>query len=171
MLLGLILLYVGAVLFCNGLWLMDFISDREIPVINIFVGGITLFAAVFLAFGPDADADTIKAAAFTLLFTFTYFWVAINRWNAADGRGLGWFCLFVAITATAVAADLLGDAASLWGFWFGLCWVAWAILWLMYFFLLSLKRQIAKVTGFVTAVLGVVTGWLPGYLLLQGIIS
>ena len=171
MLLGLILFYVGAVLFCNGLWLMDFISDREIPIINIFVGGITLFAALFLAFGPDADADTIKAAAFTLLFTFTYLWVAINRWNAADGRGLGWFCLFVAITATAVAADLLGDAASLWGFWFGLCWAAWAILWLMYFFLLSLNKQIAKVTGVVTALLGIVTGWLPGYLLLQGIIS
>ena len=35
MLLGFALLYVGAVLFLNGLWLMDRIGDREIAVINI----------------------------------------------------------------------------------------------------------------------------------------
>ena len=49
-------------------------------------------------FGSGADAASIKAAALTLLFTFTYFWVAINRYNGADGRGLGWFSFFVAIT-------------------------------------------------------------------------
>lgn len=36
--LGLILLYVGAVLFVNGVWLMERISGREVAVINILVG-------------------------------------------------------------------------------------------------------------------------------------
>ena len=167
--LGFALLFVGAVLFLNGLWLLGKIADNEIWVINIFVGGITLCVSLYLAFGPGADAASIKAAALTLLFTFTYFWVAINRYNGADGRGLGWFSLFVSITAIPVAVDTLLSANSVWGVWFGICWAAWAFLWFLYFLLLALKKPILKFTGTVTTVEGVLTGWVPGYLLLQGI--
>ncbi|MDE0341821.1 MAG: transporter, partial [Deltaproteobacteria bacterium] len=66
MLLGLALLYVGSVLFLNGIWLMGRIGDREIAIINIFVGGLTALVSAFLAFGPNADATSIKAAALTL---------------------------------------------------------------------------------------------------------
>ena len=79
MLLGLVLLYVGAVLSLNGLWLMGRIADNEIAVINVFVGGLTLLVALFLALGPGADLGSVKAAGLTLLFSFTYLWVAINR--------------------------------------------------------------------------------------------
>jgi hypothetical protein len=171
MLLGFSLFYVGAVLFLNGLWLLGQISDREIAIINIFVGGITFLIAVYLAFGPTADAASIKGAALLLLFTFTYLWVAINRFNGADGRGLGWFSLFVSITAVPVAVDTLRTANSLWDYWFGFCWVGWSILWFMYFLLLARKLNIARITGFVTALEGVLTGWLPGYLLLNGLIG
>jgi hypothetical protein len=171
MLLGLALLYVGAVLFLNGLWLMEKIGDREISIINIFVGFLTLVIAFYLAFGPGADAGSIKAAGMTLLFTFTYLWVAFNRYSGADGRGLGWFSLFVAITVVPVAIDTLTSAGSLWDFWFGLCWAAWAVLWFMFFLLLAQQRPIAKVTGLVTSVEGVLTGWLPGYLLLDGVLG
>ena len=41
MLLGLSLLYVGAVLCLNGLWLLGRIGDKEIWVINVFSGGVT----------------------------------------------------------------------------------------------------------------------------------
>lgn len=101
----------------------------------------------------------------------TYLWVAINRFSGADGRGLGWFSLFVAITACPIAADTLSTANSLWDYWFGLCWVGWAVLWFMYFLLLAQKLKIAKITGLVTALEGIATGWLPGYLLLNGIIG
>ncbi len=168
MLLGLALLYVGAVLFLNGLWLMDKIGDNEISIINIFSGLITFLIAMYLAFGPGADAGSIKAAGLTLLFTFTYLWVAFNRYSGADGRGLGWFSLFVAITVVPVAISTLGSATTTWDVWFGLCWAAWAVLWFMYFLLLAQKKQIAWVTGLVTSVQGVLTGWLPGYLLLDG---
>ena len=165
MLLGLALLYVGAVLFLNGIWLMGRIGDKEISVINVFSGGITLLIALFLAFG------SIKAAGLTLLFTFTYLWVAWNRWNDADGRGLGWFSLFVAITVVPVALDTLANAGSVWDVWFGLCWAAWAVLWFMFFLLLAMQKPIAKVTGAVTSVQGVLTGWLPGFLLLEGVMG
>ena len=171
MLLGLALLYVGAVLFLNGLWLMGHIDDREIAVINIFVGGLTLLIALFLAFGPGADAGSIKAAGLTLLFSFTYLWVAYNRFHDVDGRGLGWFSLFVAITVVPVAFDTLVGATSTWDIWFGLSWAAWAVLWFMFFLLLALGKPIAKITGAVASIQGVLTGWLPGYLLLDGVMG
>lgn len=171
MLLGLALLYVGAVLFLNGIWLLGHINDREIWVINVFAGGITLLVALYLAFGPGADAGTIKAAALTLLFTFTYLWVAINRHQDVDGRGLGWFSLFVSVTVVPVAIQTLSNAQGTWDVWFGLCWAAWAVLWFMFFLLLALKKPIARVTGMVTTAEGVLTGWLPGYLLLNGVLG
>jgi putative amide transporter protein len=169
MLLGLSLLYVGAVLFLNGLWLLNRIGDKEIWVINVFSGGLTLLVSLRLALAADADAASIRAAALTLLFTFTYFWVAINRNNKqADGRGLGWFSLFVAITAVPVAIETLLRANTLWGVWFGLCWAAWGVLWFLFFVLLALQKPIARMTGWLTVLEGILTGWVPGYLLLSG---
>ena len=94
----------------------------------------------------------------------------MNRTNGADGRGLGWFCLFVAITAVPVTVQTLQAATTTWGVWFGLSWAAWGILWLMFFMLLVLKRPIAKLVGTVTVIEGVVTGWVPGYMLLSGML-
>ncbi|GAC1620616.1 MAG: AmiS/UreI family transporter [Vulcanimicrobiaceae bacterium] len=169
--LGLALFYVGAVLCLNGLWLLRRIGDKEIAVIDVFVGGLTLLVSLFLAFGPGADLTSIKGAALTLLFTFTYLWVAVNRYNGADGRGLGWFCLFVAVTAVPVTIQTLQSATTTWTHWLGLCWGAWGILWLAYFMLLVMQRPIAKFVGALTIVEGVFTGWLPGYLLLTGVLK
>lgn len=169
MLLGLALFWVGAVLLLNGIWLLGKISDKEIAVIDVFVGFLTLLVALYLAFGPGANAASIKAAALTLLFTFTYFWVAWNRWNGADGRGLGWFCLFVAVTTVPVFLETLGGASTVWDIWFALCWAAWGVLWFLFFLILALGRtNLTKVTGAICAAEGVLTGWLPGYLLLSG---
>lgn len=168
MLLGLALLWVGAVLCLNGLWLMGRIGDKEIAVVNVFVGLVSGAVAWHSAFGPTADAASIKGAALTLLFTLTYLWVAANRYNGADGRGLGWFSLFVALTVVPVAMDSFRAAATTADVWLAWCWAAWAVLWLMFFVLLTLQKPIAKLTGAVTLAQGVLTGWVPGYLLLTG---
>ena len=42
MLAGLALFYVGAVSCLNGFWLLGRIHDKEVAVIDVFVGGITL---------------------------------------------------------------------------------------------------------------------------------
>ena len=171
MLAGLALFYVGAVLCLNGLWVLGRIGDKEIAVIDIFVGGITLLVALNLAFGAGADLASVKGCAFLLLFTFTYFWVALNRYNGADGRGLGWFCLFVAITCVPVALQTLVGATTTWGYWLGLCWVAWGILWFLFFVLLVMQKPIAKYVGALAVIEGIFTGWLPGYLLLNGFLK
>ena len=110
MLLGLVLFYVGAVLILNGLWMLERISDREIWVINLFVGVLSLLAAFRQAFGADADAASVKAAALSLLFSLTYLWLAANRFSGVDGRGLGGLGGFVAAVLFATGAAQAGHA-------------------------------------------------------------
>ena len=166
--LGLSLFYVGAVLFLNGLWMLGKIADKEIWVINIFTGVVSLCIGLASIFGPAADATSVKNGALTLLFAFTYLWVAFNRFSGADGRGLGWFSLFIAITAIPVALDTLTSAQTGLDWWMGINWSAWAVLWGLFFVLLALKKNIERPTGWLCIVQGVLTGWVPGYLILAG---
>jgi hypothetical protein len=164
---GPLFLFVGAVLFLNGLWILGYIGDREIAVINIFVGGLGAVIAL-LAFLQGLPA-TYEFGGYVLLFAFTYLWVAWNRFSGVDGRGLGWFCLFVALTAVPVAiTTLVGSAGKPFLIWLGLDWVAWGVLWFLYFVLLALGRaSIGRFVGWLTLVEGIVTAWIPGYLIMS----
>lgn len=167
---GLVQLCVGAVLFCNGIWVLGHIQDREIAVINILVGTTSFLAAMYSIF--QHTHETIVFGAHVLLFAFTYLWVAFNRFNGADGRGLGWYSLFVAITAVPTGLTILaGAGGKVWATWLGLNWLAWAGLWFLYFLLLTLQKPVSRVTGWVTVLQAIFTGWIPGYLLLAGYIS
>ena len=166
---GLVLLWVGAVLTLNGLWLMGRIGDREIAVINVFAGGIAFLAAVVSAFRSGAEVTGgIAFGALVLLFAFTYLWVAINRIFQLDGRGLGWYSLFVAITAVPIGIEILLNATKAWDWWLGLNWLAWGVLWFFYFLLLVPRRLTANFVGAVTLLEGVLTAWLPAYFILRG---
>lgn len=111
----------------------------------------------------------MKSAALICLFSFTYIWVAWNRWNNSDGRGLGWFCLFVAITTVPVFIQGFVQAATIWDYWLSLCWLSWCVLWFLFFLNLALGRSsLAKPTGVICVLQGIYTCWVPGYLLLTG---
>src|SRR5262249_11911272 len=110
MLLAGVLLYVGAVLCINGIWLLRgprggasalYIQGREVAVINLFTGFVgSVVATTLLVQGNrDTDLASVRGGAFILLFAFTYLWVALNAFLNAGGRAFGWYCLFVAITA------------------------------------------------------------------------
>jgi putative amide transporter protein len=187
--LGVVLLYVGAVLVINGIWLIGqarvasageagataaessplFIQGREVAVINIFTGFVGVVAAVtFMVHGNrDDDIAEIRGGGFILLFAFTYLWVAANAYLNAGGRAFGWYCLFVAITAVAAGIytfnNAAGNDASIY---LGVCWFAWAVLWAMFFVLLALDRPIARITGAVAVLEGIGTAWVFGLLLM-----
>lgn len=211
MLLGIVLLYVGAVLVVNGIWLIGtarvaelqaagagagepagasaggrratasaqaaieshptFIHGREVAVINFFTGLIGFAVAVTLLVQGNENDDLgfVATSGFVLLFAFTYLWVAVNQFLDVGARGLGWYSLFVAVTAVPTAFytfdDAGGNAATIW---LGIDWLAWAVLWAMFFVLLALERPIARLTGYVAIVEGIGTAWILGYLLLQG---
>lgn len=199
MLLGVVLLYVGAVLVINGIWLLGqarlaevrakpaggpgggaaavavethptFIQNREIAVLNIFTGFVGVVAAVTLAVQGNQDEDiaSIRAAGYILLFAFTYIWVAFNQFLDAGGHAFGWYCLFVAITAVAAGiytfSNADGNDASIY---LGVDWFAWAVLWGLFFLLLTLERPIARLTGWVAIVEGIGTAWVFAILLLE----
>lgn len=171
---ALVLLYVGGVLFLNGIWLLGHIGNREIGVMNIFTGGIGLVTAVLaLILGAiNEDVVLFALAAYILLFAFTYLWVAINQYLNPDGRGLGWYCLFVAITAAPTAWLTLDTAGGQpWLVWLGANWAAWAVLWFLYFLLLAMQLPITRLAGYVTLFVGVGTAWVPAYLLLNGFLE
>lgn len=164
----LILFYVGIVLTLNGLWMLAHIDDQEILIVNLLVGILILRIANELAFGQTADAKSVQQATFSFMFAFTYMWVAFNRLMKNNGRGLGWFSLLVAVTALWVSMGMWASAGKdLWQVWTAVSWTAWALLWLMFFFLQVIQAPWTRLTGWVSMVLGVLTGWLPAMLLLK----
>jgi hypothetical protein len=206
MLLGMVLLYVGAVLVINGIWLLGqaraaeavaatppvgpgepaiageapavlaaeahpaFIQNREIAVLNIFTGFVGVVAAVTLAIHGNAHSDTgeIRAAAFILLFAFTYLWVAYNQFVNAGGHAFGWYCLFVAITAIPAGiysfVNANGNNATIY---LGVDWFAWSVLWFLFFLLLAAERPVARLAGWIAILEGIGTSWVFAILLLQ----
>ncbi len=123
MFLPLSLLFVGAVLVLNGLWMFNRIADREIAVINFATAAITATVAALMLFRANSVVD-VRAVAMTLMFSVTYLWVAVNRLSGADGRGLGWFSLFVAVSVLPEAVSSLSSASNVMETWLAFNWFA-----------------------------------------------
>ena len=167
MFLPLSLLFVGAVLILNGFWMSGRIANREIVVINLATAAITAAVAA-LSLTRAMTPEDVRTVALTLLFSVTYLWVAVNRLTGADGRGLGWFSLFVALSVLPQAYQAIVTAAGFFALWLGLCWLAWSGLWFLYFVTLALQKQIQGPTTVATLGAGVLTAWLPALVLLYG---
>jgi hypothetical protein len=160
------LLFVGAVLFINGAMLLGWVDGKSAAPMNFFVGALQIITPTYLIFTANGNADTILAAAGLYLFAFTYLYVGLNLTFDLDSTGLGYFCLFVFLSAL-VYSGLnfvhFGDPG------FGVIWLYWAFLWLLFFLVLGLKRDsLSRYTGAVCAIQGWVTGWIPAFLLLTG---
>lgn len=162
------LLYVGAVLFLNGVMLYGWVDAKSAAPMNIFVGGLQVVTPTYLIFTADGDTNQILLASGLYLFGFTYLYVAFNLLAGLDGTGLGFFSLFVAACAVVYAGlnffrDGFGDNG------FGVIWLYWAFLWVLFFLLLGLKRAaLGRYTGACAAIQGIVTGAIPAFLLLTG---
>jgi hypothetical protein len=161
------LLYVGAVLFINGVMLLGRINPRAAGVFNLFVGGMQVVFPTIIIATASGDEAVILAASGIYLFGFTYLYVGIGLLADLDTTGVGWFSLFVAVAAVGYSIAnfrILGDPP------FGVIWLYWAFLWLLFFLLLGLKMDGLRVyTGWVTAIQGFVTGAIPAYLILAGV--
>jgi hypothetical protein len=163
--LGMGLLFVGGVLFVNGMWLLGYGANRDVAIFNFLVGLITFLIVLWWAFGGDASEGTAFNAAGTMLFSFTYLWIGANAIRGVeDQRSFGWYCGFVAVTAlpTAYLVFLTGDVGLT-----GL-WLLWAVLWAAFFVLLALQRdELTNPVGSFTAITGAVTA-IGGYLMAAG---
>jgi hypothetical protein len=157
--LGAALVYVGFVLFLNALLVYGKLDGKQVFPMNVFTG-LLIFMGVMRTVTAQGEGITPYFYAMqSLLFAFTYLWVAINSiWNL-DGKGCGWYCLLVAITAVPTAFTALPDLGLL------VLWLMWASLWFMFFLLLGLGKKVSAITGHWTVINAIATG-VSGYLIL-----
>jgi hypothetical protein len=113
---------------------------------------------------------SIRNGGAILLFAFTYLWVAYNQYANAGGRGLGWYSAFVAVTAIVFGVYTVQNTpdSNTADLWLAANWFAWAILWAMFFALLTLELPIARITGWVAILIGIGTSWALAIALLWG---
>ncbi|UOR02738.1 AmiS/UreI family transporter [Leucobacter allii] len=160
------LLYVGAVLFINGLMLLGIVPGKAAAAMNLFVGGMQVVFPTLIILQSGGDAGTVLGASGLYLFGFTYLYVAWNQLTGAPGEGLGWFSLFVAgcaIVYGILQFTMFADPV------FGVIWWSWAVLWFLFFLVLARGRDaLTRTTGWFTLLLGVFTGAVPAMLLLAG---
>jgi hypothetical protein len=162
---GMGLLFVGAVLVVNGVWLLGRAADRDTAILNFLVGGLTLLIAVWWAFGGDASGGTPFNAAGELLFSFTYLWVGVNAYRSAeDQRSFGWYCIIVTLATipTGYINFQLGDLGL------AVLWWVWGVLWAGFWLLLALERgEYTNEVAWYAIAVGILTG-ISGYVMAAG---
>lgn len=158
------LLFVGAVLFVNGIGLLGGISPKGSAPLNLFVGAMQVIFPTIAIVLAGNDIASIYNFAGIYLFGFTYLWVGLNNLTGADGRGFGWFALFVAAVAivyavTSWTSDPVNTAV----------WLTWSLMWFMFFLLLALGRsEFTAFTGWLLAIGSHLTCTIPALVTLRG---
>ncbi|ENV15313.1 AmiS/UreI family transporter [Acinetobacter guillouiae] len=155
--LGISLLFIGSVLLVNGMGLNGRMDSRESAPFNLLIGLLVFVINCIALYRSTVSIDYLGVAA-SLLFTFTYLYLAIVQWFHLKGIGLGWYCLFVSINALVLAT--LSDEYRVM-----IMWLFWASLWFLFFLVLGLEKQL-KFLGNYTIFIGIFTCWIPGLLML-----
>src|ERR1700734_607555 len=139
------LMFVGAVLFVNGLLFLGRVDAKSAAVFNLFVGALqTAIPFYLIATAPNTSDILLDAGIF--LFGFTYLYVGIRA--AAFG-----------ITNIVKFHDPT----------IGLLWLQWAVLWGLFWLVLGLGiTRLTPLAGWLTLILSFTTCTIPGYLLLLG---
>ena len=135
MLLGVVLLYVGAVLVVNGIWLLGqarvaqaqpaapggprgaaaagamekhptFIQNREIAVLNIFTGFVGLVAAVTLAVQGNQNEDIASIRAAGYILLFAFTYIWVAFNQFLNAGGHAFGWYCLFVAITAVVAGI-----------------------------------------------------------------
>jgi hypothetical protein len=158
-------MFVGAVLFVNGLLLLGKIDGKGAGVFNLFVGALQVAVPFYLiATAPTTDDILLDSGIF--LFGFTYLYVGISNLAGFEAVGIGWYSAWVAIMATAFG---ITNIVKFHDPTIGLLWLQWAVLWGLFWVVLGLGvSRLTPLTGWLTLILSFTTCTIPGYLLLMG---
>lgn len=159
------LMFVGAVLFINGLLFLGKVDAKGAATFNLFVGALQV-AIPFCLIATASSTDELLLASGIFLFGFTYLYVGISNLAGQEPAGLGWYSCWVAIMAATfgVTEIVKFDEPTI-----GLLWLQWSVLWGLFFLILALGyERLTTVTGVLTVILAFTTCTIPGYLLLLG---
>lgn len=160
------LLYVGAVLFINGLVMLGVVAPRSAAVLNLLVGALECIIPTIMMIQANGNPTVILASSGLFLFGFTYLYVGIGSFTNLEPHGLGWFSLFVSGAAIvyAILSFTIGKDPV-----FSVMWLSWAVLWLLFFLVLGIERQrLTSFTGWSVILLSQPTCTIPAFLILSG---
>jgi putative amide transporter protein len=159
------LMFVGAVLFVNGLLLLGKVDAKSAATFNLFVGALQT-AIPFYLIATAKTPDDVLLASGIFLFGFTYLYVGVSNLAGQNPVGLGWYSAWVAIMALAFGlTEILKFHAPT----IGLLWLQWSVLWGLFWLVLGLGiERLTALTGWTTLILSFTTCTIPGYLLLLG---
>lgn len=146
--------------------LLGEVDARAVGLFNLFVGVLQVVVPTVAAGTgrrrPGEDAGRRRPVPVRL-----YPYVGLNLLTGADSTGVGYYSLFVAISAlgfSCVNFRIVHDRPL------GVIWLYWSFLWFLFFLLLGLKRDhLTAYTGWVTAVEGWVTAAIPAFLILADV--
>lgn len=159
------LLFGGVALFLNSLVLLGKVDVKSAGVFSLFTGLLQTFIATWLVIGASPSEQFGLASIY--LFAFTYLYVGITFIFDLDGRGVGWFSLFVSISAAFYGIiaftqqDMMGSMS----------WFLWSFLWSLFFFGMALERPNESYTARVALVLSWLTLIVPAMIGMAGLMN
>lgn len=164
-------LFVGAVLFVNGVSLTGRLAPRAAAGLNL-VFGLLLSGSVVAAVLPlrgdvsSASLDAILSAGGLLLFAIAYLYFTFNELSGADHTGLGWYsgwATVMSVFLSAVNYVRFDDPRM------GTLWATYVWLWIGFFIVFALGRtEYGWGTGWISILIGLITVSLPGALMALG---
>jgi len=169
--LGVNLVFAGFALTLNGLSYLTAVDERVKMAVNIFVGAVIAINAVLqtqIAIAAGEPAAFGFAAA-TWLFAINYFVIAAHLFfKSTNWKVFGLYSLFASIVSLTFATEtvVLGGPGVL-----VYLWLMWALLWAQSFLaiLVGLKA-VDKLTPYVLITNGIASTFVPGLLILLGVI-
>ncbi len=167
---GTILIYLGILFFINAMFHLVKIEKKEILSFSIFIASIVLLLSFSLIFGKKADIYSVEIGGITIFFSCLYLWHDFNIMYNIDNKGIGYYCLFFAALGIALIIYTGTEITKLWGAWLFVSWILWTILLIMYYFLYVKEYKIQVFFGIYFVIVSIISAWLPGILLLTGVL-
>jgi len=166
--LGVNLLFAGFALTLNGISYITAVDNKAKAVANILVGFVIAINAVFQT-AQAADHITFGFSAAMWLFAINYFIIAAHiLLGATNWKVFGTYGLFAAIVSFVFAADSAIGGAP-WEMVY--MWAMWGILWAQSFFAILVGiKAVDKFTPHILILNGIASTFIPGFLILLGII-
>ena len=166
--LGVNLLFAGFALTLNGISYLTKVDEKAKGMANILVGVVIAINAVFQT-AAATDHLTFGFSAAMWLFALNYFIIAAHIFIKADNwKVFGLYGLFASIVSLIFAGDTFINSGP-WEMIY--MWLMWAILWAQSFFAIMLNvKSIGKFTAHILIINGIASTFIPGFLILLGII-
>jgi len=167
-LLGVNLVFAGFALTLNGVSYLTAMDEKAKAVVNTLVGVIIAINAIFQT-SQAYSYTTFGFSAAMWLFALNYFVIAAHIFIKSENwKVFGMYGLFAAVVSFTFAVESVVVGAPwvmvyLWGMW--------GILWLQSFISIMLgSKAIGKLTPHILILNGIASTFVPGFLILMGII-